>query len=136
MRTVALAAIGLLAFSAAAAARPAASPTALADCLGKPQVRPAEIVLACGDGNESVSGVHWTGWGSSFAAGTGVISINDCSPTCVAGRDHSYPVVLLVSGRETCTPGGRIAYRKVTIAFLDSKPHTSVSQTFACRPVG
>jgi hypothetical protein len=136
MRAAALIAlaIGVLAFTGSAAARPSAGPTTLPDCLGRPQVRPAEVILACGDGNASVSGLRWKGWGSSFAAATGVASINDCSPTCVAGHDHSYPVVLIVSGRETCSPGGQIAYRKVTLAFLDSKPHVSGSQTFPCKP--
>jgi hypothetical protein len=122
--------------AAAALAGPASAagnPTVLADCLGKPQVKPDTIVLACGDGNQSVSGIKWAGWGSTFAAGRGTISINDCTPNCAAGHDHFYPVVVLVTGRESCMPSGKVAYAKVTIAFLDSKPHTTVSQTFPCR---
>jgi hypothetical protein len=111
----------------------AARPTVLPDCLGHPQVKPDTIVLACGDGNESVSGLEWTGWGSTFAAGRGTISIDDCTPNCAAGHDHFYRVVVLVSGHQTCTPGGKTAYAKVTIAFLDSKPHTTLTQTFPCR---
>ncbi len=125
---LAIVAAGILAGPAAAA-----HPTVLASCLGAPQVRPDTIVLACGDGNESVSGIKWTGWGSTFAAGHGTISIDDCTPNCAAGHDHSYPVVVLLTGRETCTPSGKTVYAKVTIAFLDSKPHTTVSQTFPCR---
>jgi hypothetical protein len=113
----------------------AASPIVLADCLGKPHVKPTEIVLACGDGNESVGGITWTGWGSSFAAGLGTAVINDCTPSCVAGRDHSYPVVVLLTGHETCRPGGQVAYQTLTIAFLDRKPHTSGGLAFPCRPL-
>jgi hypothetical protein len=109
----------------------AAHPTVLPNCLGAPRVKPETIVLACGDGNESVSGITWTGWGSTFAAGRGTISIDDCTPNCAAGHDHSYPVVVLVTGREACT-SGKTAYARVTIAFLDSRPHTTVSQTFPC----
>jgi hypothetical protein len=112
----------------------APSPTVLADCLGKPQVKPTEIVLACGDGNESVGGITWTGWGSPFTAGRGTAVINDCTPSCVAGRDHSYPVVVLLTGRQTCRPGGQVGYETLTIAFLDRRPHSSGSQTFPCRP--
>jgi hypothetical protein len=111
----------------------AVRPTVLPDCLGHPQMKPDTIVLACGDGNESISGLKWTGWGSTFAAGRGTISINDCTPNCAAGHDHFYPVMVLVTGHETCKPSGKIAYAKVTIAFLDSKPHTTLTQTFPCR---
>jgi len=122
-----------LAVASGALAGPAANPTVLPDCLGKPQSAPTEITLACGDGNESLFGIRWTGWGSSFAAGLAKISINDCKPNCAAGTDHNYPVVVVVSGRQTCKPGGEPAYVKVTIAFVDAKPHTAASQTFPCR---
>lgn len=124
----------LAATPAASGAAGGAGPTVLADCLGRPQVKPTDIVLACGDGNASVGGIAWTGWGSTFTAGRGVAVINDCTPTCVAGHDHSYPVVVLLTGRETCRPSGKIAYAKLTFAFLDDKPHTAGSQTFPCRP--
>ena len=126
--------VALLAAAAVAGeASGAAHPTVLPDCLGKPQVKPDTIVLACGDGNESVSGIRWTGWGSTFAAGRGTISIDDCTPNCAAGRDHFYPVVVLLTGREPCARSAQIAYGKVTIAFLDSKPHTTLTQAFPCR---
>ena len=130
---LAAAALALALPGAASAAR-TAGPSVLADCLGKPQVKPAEIVLACGDGNASVGGITWTGWGAPFAAGQGTAVIDDCRPSCVAGHDHSYPVVVLLTRRELCSPGRQIAYRTLTIAFLDRKPHTSGSQTFPCRP--
>jgi hypothetical protein len=136
LRRVAVAVVAALVATSTAGALPPpppANPKVLADCLGKPQIRPTEIVLACGDGNESIDGLTWVGWGSRFAAGRGTISINDCSPSCVAGHDHSYPVVVLTTGHERCTPSGKLAYRSVTIAFLDGKPHTTVSQTFPCR---
>ena len=122
-----------LAASAGAFARPAANPTVLPDCLGKPQTAPTEITLACGDGNESLFGIRWTGWGATFAAGLAKISIDDCKPNCAAGTEHDYPVVVVVSGRQTCKPSGKLAYVKVTIAFVDAKPHTAASQTFPCR---
>ena len=93
-------------------------------------------MLACGDGNASVGGMSWTGWGARSTAGRGTAVINDCAPSCVAGHDHSYPVVVLLSGRESCRPGGQVAYRTLTLAFLDREPHTSASQTFPCRPFG
>jgi hypothetical protein len=136
VRLALLATAAALLGSSSAVAHVAANPTVLADCLGKPVVKPDEIVLACGDGNESVGDLTWTGWGSRFTAGRGIVQINDCSPSCVAGHDHSYPVVVLLTGRETCRPSGKIAYRTLTIAFLDHKPHTTGTQTFPCHPFG
>jgi hypothetical protein len=97
-------------------------------------VKPADLVIACGDGNETVDGITWVGWGDVFAAGRGVATINDCTPNCAAGHDHTYPVVVLLSGRQTCRPGGQTAYLKLTVAFLDSKPHSTGSLAFRCRP--
>ena len=135
MRRLVVTALAAFAATASGAlAGTAPNPTVLADCLGKPQVKPTEIVLACADGNASVDGIRWTGWGSSFTAGRGTAGINDCSPSCVAGHVHYFPVVVLLTGRETCRPGGQIAYKTLTMAFLDGKPHTSDTQTFPCRP--
>lgn len=134
IRALAAVAVCALAAATGSVAGRSPGPTVVADCLGKPQVEPTQIVLACGDGNESVGGITWTGWGSRFAAGLGTAVINDCTPSCVAGRDHSYPVVVVLSGHQTCRPGGQIAYERLTMAFLDSKPHTTASETFPCRP--
>ena len=109
-----------------------AGPRYLADCLGKPQVRPAEIILACGDGNAAVSDITWVGWGSTFAAGKGTATINDCKPSCVNGTGHNYPVVVILTGRQTCRPGGQIAYARLTLAFLDGASQRSGSQPFRC----
>ena len=90
-------------------------------------------MIACGDGTQSIDGIKWVGWGSAFTAGRGILTLDDCNPNCAAGHDHSYPVVVLLSGRQTCRPGGQTAYARLTIAFLDSKPHTAGSQVFRCR---
>ena len=118
------------AFAAPALAR---QPSVLADCLGTPRFEPSEVVLACGDGTASVSGISWTGWGAAFAAGRGTATIDDCSPNCAAGSDHSYPVVLLLTGSERCGRSGPLAYRTLTLAFLDGKPHSSGSRVYPCR---
>jgi hypothetical protein len=97
-------------------------PQALPDCLGKPQGRPAEVVLACADANFGVRRLRWTGWGSSFAAATGVAYANDCTPNCAAGHMHTYRAVLVASGTQRC-PNGKTAYSKVTVAFVGPSPY-------------
>lgn len=117
----------LIAFAVVAApvaypgAAVANSTMALANCLGKPAVRPTSVILTCADGNFSVEKIQWTGWGEAFAAGTGTGKLNDCEPTCVAGHFHSYPMVVIASGRQTC-PNGQKAYAKITYAFIGRPP--------------
>ncbi len=110
----------------AAAAALAGHPTALPDCLGKPQVRPAAVVLACADANFGVRALRWTGWGSTFAAATGTAYANDCTPNCAAGHMHTYQAVVVVSGRQRC-PGGVTAYSRVRIAFVGRSPYPTSS---------
>ena len=105
----------------AGSANRTATTIGLPDCLGKPRVRPTSVVLACADGNFSVAKLAWTGWGQSFAAARGTGSLNDCKPNCAAGHFHSYPVILLATGRQTCH--GSPAYASVTYAFITQAPY-------------
>jgi hypothetical protein len=107
-----------LALAAALSGRPQALP----DCLGKPRVRPAEVVLACADANFGVRKLRWTGWGESFAAATGVAYANDCTPNCAGGHMHTYQAVLVASGTQRC-PGGVTAYGRITVAFVGPSPY-------------
>jgi hypothetical protein len=95
---------------------------ALPDCAGKPAVKPVEVVLACADAGVIASALAWTGWGEPFTAARGVASVNDCDPNCAAGHRHTYQVVLIADGRQTC-PGGRPAYARVTYAFIGRSPY-------------
>lgn len=139
LRRTALSLAALLALAAlgpaTGAAQPAA-PSVLPDCLGKPVVRPVEIVLACGDANAIAQKLTWTGWGGSFAAALGTLSANDCTPYCAAGKFHNYPIVLIARGSQRC-PDGRTAYASVTYAFLGRSPYRNGTDTtvpFACKP--
>lgn len=113
---------------------------ALPNCLGKPNVKPKDVTLACADANFRVEKIQWTGWGESFAAGMGTANVNDCEPTCVAGHFHSYPMIVIVNGRQTC-PSGQPAYAKLTYAFIGRSPFPANAQKvddasifFPCRP--
>jgi len=125
-----------LGFSGAAGSA-AISPPALPDCQGKLVVKPASIVLACGDGNFYVENLKWTGWGASFAAASGTGKANDCTPNCAAGHFHSYPMLLMVTGSQRC--GGRPAYARVVYAFIGRSPYPQSAkvedstQSFPCK---
>lgn len=129
----ALASVGFLGGTGSASS---VSP-ALPNCAGKLTVKPNGITLACGDGNFYVENLKWTGWGESFAAATGTGKANDCQPNCAAGHFHSYPMILIVSGRQNC--GGRPAYARVVYAFIGRSPYPQSArvedstQDFPCK---
>ncbi|MGW6691604.1 hypothetical protein [Streptomyces sp. NPDC054961] len=67
------------------------------DCSSQAQMRPAEYILACGDGNNRLVGLRWDTWGSKTATATGIDMVNDCVPYCAAGRFRAYPVTVTLS---------------------------------------
>ncbi|MFE9929589.1 hypothetical protein [Streptomyces sp. NPDC005533] len=76
---------------------PAPDPLVVVDCFAKPQVRPEEYLLACGDGNNRLVRLRWDTWGPRTATATGTDLVNDCKPYCAAGRFRSYPVTVTLS---------------------------------------
>lgn len=48
------------------------------------KVQPSTLVMA-GDGNDMITGLRWSGWGSSTARATGVNHVNNCVPSCSDG---------------------------------------------------
>ncbi|UQX04503.1 hypothetical protein [Streptomyces sp. RerS4] len=95
--------VGVTAAASTAGTAPAVDPdpaVAVVDCAGKPQVRPEEYILACGDGNNQLIGLHWTSWGRRTATATGTDMVNDCKPYCAAGRFRAYPVKVTLSHPE------------------------------------
>jgi hypothetical protein len=105
--------------------------------VGKPTVRPSEIVLACADAGLGVRRLRWLGWGEPTAAGIGTAFANDCTPNCAAGHFHTYRAVLLLSGRQRC--GTATAYRTATVAIVGKAPPawwTAAGATYPLRCVG
>lgn len=108
--------------------RGSATTIALPDCVGKPEVKPKDVTIACGDANFRIEKIQWIGWGEAFAAGMGSGTLNDCEPYCAAGHFHNYPMVVIASGRQTC-PNGQPAYAKVTYAFIGRSPLPASAQS-------
>ena len=116
-----VAAIVLLAAALVARPAPAAPVMALPDCSGKLQVKPSQVIFACGDGNFFAHGLHWTSWGAGTTSATGTGQFTDCTPNCALGKAHSAPIRVIASGRQSC-PGGRPAYATVTFAWIGPSP--------------
>ncbi|WP_191874479.1 hypothetical protein [Streptomyces filipinensis] len=95
----------------------------LIDCFFHRNVRPADFILACGDGNSRLSGLHWTEWGPDAAKAVGVNWVNDCTPYCAAGTFHSYPVVVRLTGGKQWTRHPSFArYTQMTLTYTDTRP--------------
>ena len=105
----------------AASASAASRPVVLVSCGGVGQVRPARYDgTGCMPSNELVAGLTWTSWRSA-AFGSGVLKVNDCTPTCAQGRYVKYPI-LVVLWRARPWPGhpGRAYFSQLTCFLIIS----------------
>jgi hypothetical protein len=106
----------------------AASPPVVLNCLGKAQVKPGTITLACADDGAGLTHLHWTSWTPQLASAYGTEWQNDCKPNCAQGHVHHYPVVAMLWGSATVTghPGER-RYTKATISYPKGRPAVYVT---------
>ena len=76
------------------------TPTVLAACdqyQGPDEVEPSSVVLACGDGNASLTDLHWSSWTATGAVGSGEFTHNLCEPDCADGTFVSEPTQVRLS---------------------------------------
>jgi hypothetical protein len=135
---ISLLAAGLLTFSLAgpvraAAARPAGPvsiQTVVLDCPGLPAlVRPKNYILTCADGYVQLQKLSWTSWTPGLASATGTLVKNTCTPSCVAGHFHSYPVLVVLWGRAAVkNHPGQQCYTRMTLIYPGARPQ-GASQT-------
>ncbi len=108
----------------------AATKPEVIQCDGKGQVKPKEIVLACGDGNTFVSKITWKKWNKNKATGTGTLSWNTCLPeTCVAGIVQTYKAKITLDGLASA-PGETDVFSEMTLTFTQGGPAMLDSGTY------
>jgi hypothetical protein len=128
--------VGLASTAGAAAARPHMSSTtasvpALVNCATHAQTRPGTYILACGDGNGYVNGLHWASWGSSAAFATGSYVFNTCTPNCVAGHFVSLPALAALWRAEPWTGhAGQRYFTRLTVILTGSTSYTAGGKTY------
>jgi hypothetical protein len=76
-------------------------------CAHTPRVRPASIVIACGDGNFYADHLVWKRWSATGAVAAGIGHRNDCKPYCAAGHFHAFPLTIRLSRVVACVRGRR-----------------------------
>jgi hypothetical protein len=97
--------------------------TVLVDCFSKPHVRPADFLLACGDGNSRLTSLRWSRWDTDSAVAKGHNLVNDCKPYCAAGRFHSYAVVVRLDRPERWANHPDLRhYSRMTLTYPDGRP--------------
>jgi len=84
------------------------------------QVRPANIIVACADGNIALTRLRWSTFGGTVARASGQFSYNDCNPNCAAGHFHSVPATVVLSKPRRC-PDGHRDYRLADTQFTSSR---------------
>ena len=116
---------------AAGPASAESSQVVLVNCSGHGQVRPAGYDPSCMPSSELVTGLTWTSW-RPVAFGSGVLKVNDCTPSCAQGKYISYPI-LTVLWRARPWPGhpGQKYFSRLTWIFTSNRPdHLPAAQTF------
>ncbi|MEU1202165.1 hypothetical protein ABZ446_38930 [Streptomyces sp. NPDC005813] len=109
---------------------PSASPTGrpptrpvIVDCFWQPQVRPADFMLACGDGNSRLSSLRWTQWDANSATALGVNMVNDCKPYCAAGKFHAYEVIVRLENPQSWKKQPEMQhYTKMSLHYPENRP--------------
>jgi hypothetical protein len=94
--------------------------TVIVNCLGKQQVKPDTVVLACADYNSLIRKITWTSWTRGLASGTGTLVQNDCKPYCAAGHFHRYPVLVILWANKPYGSGQR--YTEITEILPGARP--------------
>jgi hypothetical protein len=86
--------------------------------------KPRRIVIACGDGNYQLRGMHWRSWNGRVARGRGFARVNDCIPYCARGHFHLYRVRARLSRPRNvqCGSHRRFTYRRIRVLFTGRKP--------------
>ncbi|MFE9623772.1 hypothetical protein [Streptomyces sp. NPDC006527] len=137
-RTAALlcAALGLTAAIGTASAAPPASPPGtertatrqtaapvLVDCFWRPEVRPDEFILACGDGNSRLTSLKWDHWRADSARATGINLVNDCKPYCAVGTFRSYQVVVRLDEPQAWEKDPQVQrYGRISLEYPAERP--------------
>src|SRR5580704_7872421 len=108
-----IASIGWFGGNAGAVNSNGKAPLVDSQCTQPGQVKPSEIILACGDGNSVAQRLHWQKWSHSSASGSGVLHQNNCTPYCAEGTFHDYPARFGLS--DAVNAGGREYFTVVKV---------------------
>ncbi|MFJ9820100.1 hypothetical protein ACIRU3_33490 [Streptomyces sp. NPDC101151] len=127
--TLAAGALLTAAMTTASASPPMTAPKAdtqkpvLVDCFWNRDVRPADFILACGDGNSRLSGLRWSQWSPDAAVAVGMNMVNDCKPYCAAGTFRSYRVTVRLDQPQPWKKHPDVQrFNRMTLTYESARP--------------
>ncbi|MGW1161960.1 hypothetical protein ACWD5Q_28490 [Streptomyces sp. NPDC002513] len=95
----------------------------IVDCVWHAQVRPADFMIACGDGNSRLASLRWSHWDQGSATASGINVVNDCKPYCAAGTFHSYPVTVRLGHPQPWKKDPQLQhYTQMSLVYTGSRP--------------
>jgi hypothetical protein len=100
----------------------AAPEPVIVDCTQSGQVRPGAYVITCADANTQLTNLQWTSWGPQTASAVGQMLMNDCTPTCVAGHDQTYPVRVTLSNPAAWSGHKTARFTTMTVDYPGARP--------------
>lgn len=108
------------------------------DCRGH-TYRPANITLACADGNLYATEVSFFNegsavYGSEEADASATLHENDCTPDCASGRFHSGKGALILKRIVRCKDG-LLYYSRAEYAFSEGQREVDIQPSQRCSPV-
>ncbi|CAB4706485.1 unannotated protein [freshwater metagenome] len=86
---------------------------------GMQDYKPTTIIKFCADAGVGVGAIEWSSWSAEGATGEGKYEINDCIPTCVAGKLHSADVTVVLSKSKTIA--GKPTLTHIVVKTKDGK---------------
>ena len=98
--------------------RAVASQVYVTNC-GMQNYKPTTIIKFCADAGVGVGAMEWSSWSADGAIGDGKYQINDCKPTCVAGKQYYADVTVKLSKIKTIA--GKPTLTFITIKTKDKK---------------
>jgi hypothetical protein len=108
---------------ATTAAQAGPPPPVLVDCQWQRDIRPADFILACGDGNSRLSGLQWSQWGADGATAVGVNLVNDCKPYCAAGKFRYYQVTVRLESPQAWKKDPNVQhFTRMSLTYAAARP--------------
>jgi hypothetical protein len=81
--------------------------------------KPVAMLKYCGDTSVGIDEITWLSWSAKGAAGEGIYQINDCEPSCDAGKLHYAEVQITVNKAKIID--GKQALTFISITTKDGK---------------
>lgn len=106
-------------------ARPAAASwsgaVVLVNCQHRGLVLPSSFILACADGNDFLTGMHWVSW-RRVAYGSGWEVAKSCVPNCSASHFHRYPVLITLWRAKRRGHTDQWKFTRLTVIYTGRRP--------------